>query len=165
MAYVRHDVDCNAVSPQPISVNRTDAYGNTYDDWCGDYKSHDVDCNPVSAPTFMCVDYKPVLWEARYVDNTLRPVSPYQHDSSVYDTVYPSDINPLIVDETDLFFELRQDGVSYKLTDEEFGMAIIPEDNTDFVELPDTLANLYSESLELFTLEHRNVPIEVEQYD
>ena len=165
MAYVRHDVDCNQVSPQPISVNRIDAYGNTYDDWCGDYESNDVDCNPVSAPTFLCVDYEPITWEARYVDNTIRPVSPYQHDSSVYDTVIPTIEEPLIVDETDLFFELRQDGVSYKLTTEEGGVTIIPEDNTNFFEVPDTLANLYSEAMELFTLEHRNVPIEVEQYD
>jgi len=165
MAYVRHDVDCNQVSPQPISVNRTDAYGNTYDDWCGDYQSHDVDCNPVSAPTFMCVDYEVVTWEARYVDNTIRPVSPYQHDGSVYDTITPRVDDPLIVDETDLFFELRQNGVSYKLTTEDGGVTIIPEDNTNFLEVPDTLANIYSEANELFILEHLNVPIEVEQYD
>jgi hypothetical protein len=175
MAYVRHDVDCNQVSPQPISVNRTDAYGNTYDDWCGDYESRDVDCNLVtfdSPPgytgpiaTFLCTDYLPHTWEARYVDNTLRPVSPYQHDSSVYDTVIPTGTDPLIVDETDLFFELRQGGVSYKLTTEEGGVTIIPEDNTNFLETPDTLANIYSEASEMFTLEHLNVPIEVEQYD
>lgn len=175
MAYVRHDIDCNQVSPQPISVNRIDAYGNTYDDWCGDYESNDVDCNPVDftrtdgytgpTATFLCSDYEPVLWEARYVDGTIRPVSPYQHDSSVYDTVIPSDTDPLIVDESDLFFELRQQGASFKLTTEEGGVTIIPEDNTNFLEVPDTLANIYSEANELFTIEHRNVPIEVEQYD
>ena len=59
----------------------------------------------------------------------------------------------------------RQNGVSYKLTTEEGGVTIIPEDNTNFLEVPDTLSNIYSEANELFTLEHRNVPIEVEQHD
>ena len=174
MAYVKRDVDGNPVSPQPISVNRTDVYGNTYDDWCGDYESNDVDCNPVNftrtdgytgpTATFLCSDYENVLWEARYVDNTIRPVYPYQHDSTIYDTVV-SYTTAFVVDEVDTFFELRQDGASYKLTTEEFGMSIIPEVNTNFIESPDTLANIYSESNELFTVEHRNVPIEVEQYD
>lgn len=165
MAYVRHDVNCNQSSKQPTSVNRVDAFGNTYDDWCGDYVAHDADNQPASAPSFMCVSYEPITWEARYVNNSIRPVFPYQHDSSVYDTSIPTNDSPILVDEADLFFELRMGGVSYRLTTEEGGVTINPEDNTNFMERPDILQNIYSESSELFTLEHRNVPIEVEHYD
>lgn len=163
MAYVRHDVNCNQAATQPTSVNRVDAFGNTYDDWCGDYQSHDVDCNPVSAPTFLCVDYELITWEARYVNNSIRPVFPYQDDSSVYDTAVPTTNDPILVDETDLFYEIRVDGVSYKLTTEEGGVTIIPEINTDFMEGPNIIQNIYTESSDLLLLEHRNVPIETEQ--
>lgn len=44
--YVRHDEDNNADAVQPTSVEATDDYGNTYDNYNGDYVAHLSDNSP-----------------------------------------------------------------------------------------------------------------------
>ena len=40
--YVRHGVDCTPASPQPNSSIETDLYGNSFENWCADYKGMDL---------------------------------------------------------------------------------------------------------------------------
>ena len=75
MAYVRRDKDCNLVT-QPNHVNRTDVYGNTYEDWCADYDKRNVD--NVSLGIGCAPILYTVVWEHRDVDNNVRLLSPYQ---------------------------------------------------------------------------------------
>ena len=114
MTYKRHDKDCNVAAVQPISEKRIDAYGNSYEDFCGDYVSRDVENQIITTSTFSCVGYKSHTWIPRYVDNTVRPLSSY----------VPS---PLVIDETDIFIDIRFNGGIFKLVDEKFGRTIIPD--------------------------------------
>jgi len=50
MAYIRCDVDCNPVAPQPGNINVTDTFGNINDFFHVDYVRCDVDCNPNPIP-------------------------------------------------------------------------------------------------------------------
>ena len=77
MAYIRHDIDNNVVSPQPSSVT-VDQFSGTegwttvsYSDWNGDYVPRDVS-NTVRIPG---------TYQARTADNTPRTPAAYQrHD-------------------------------------------------------------------------------------
>lgn len=149
MAYTRHlaeqqpDGTGTPAPTQPTSVNRVDVYGNSYEDWCGDYISHDVDCNPVvftSPPgytgpiaTFLCTLYEPSLWGHKDVDNNTRPLSQYEHNVTVFDPYIPTPDNPLPVDETDITFEILHSGSIFSLRMEESNTVIIPGVNTDVV--------------------------------
>jgi len=46
-SYKRHEIDCTESPVQPQYNTVTDSYGNTYENWNGDYVRHDKDNNPV----------------------------------------------------------------------------------------------------------------------
>lgn len=77
MAYIRHDINNDVVSPQPTSVTVNQFSGTegwstvTYQDWNGDYVPRNVS-NIVRTPG---------TYQARYADNTARTPDDYQrHD-------------------------------------------------------------------------------------
>lgn len=79
MAYIRHDINNNVVSPQPTSVTVNQFSGTegwstvTYQDWNGDYVARNYD-NTVRTPG---------VFQARNYDNTVRTPAAYQrHDVS-----------------------------------------------------------------------------------
>jgi hypothetical protein len=89
MSYIRHDKDCNLVSPQPGSTSVT-VFDNcegwtpiTYEDWNDDYVARSSD-NTVRTPG---------TYQARNSDNTVRIPAAYQrHDINNV----PVDICPTI---------------------------------------------------------------------
>ena len=139
MAYVRHGLDCKEVSPQPQKRSRVDAFGNSYDDWCRDYVRRDVDNQLMAVSTFDCSDYLTHTWIPRYVDNTVRPVKAYDPDHGTFDIQLPPSPDPIVIDEEDIFLDMRINGVTFKLVDEVLGRTIIPAPYTD-ITLP-TLQN------------------------
>lgn len=44
--YERYDESNVVEDPQPTSATQTDAYGNQFKNWDGDYVAHDTDNNP-----------------------------------------------------------------------------------------------------------------------
>ena len=50
MAYIRCDVNCDPVSPQPKNINVVDTFGNPNDFFHVGYERCDVDCNPNPIP-------------------------------------------------------------------------------------------------------------------
>ena len=150
MPYERHDKDCNKKSPQPTKQSATDAYENTFDNWCADYIKHDVDNNYIKGPGCVALNqdagkiptipYYPLIpkWQARYSDNTEREPESYNHNVTVFDTYIPTVVTPLLVDESDVFIEIMVDGASYQLVSEE-GYSLSYEPNTDIV-----LTNTYT---------------------
>lgn len=102
MSYQRSNlIGGGPAAVQPASVSRTDIFGNTYLNFCADYKPHDVDCNYVITTTFECVDYELVEWEHRDVDNVPRTLSPY-----VKSPLFPS---PFVSIDDVLVLALEQD--------------------------------------------------------
>ena len=75
--YIRKGVNCETV-PQPAHETATDAYGNTFENWCTDAQICDVDNNVVLAG---CRPQDPdgliPLWEHRDVDNVQRTLFAY----------------------------------------------------------------------------------------
>ena len=79
MAYIRHDINNDVVSPQPSSVTVNQFSGTegwstvTYQDWNTDYVARNVDNT----------ERTPGTYQARNVDNTPRTPSAYQrHDTN-----------------------------------------------------------------------------------
>ena len=77
MAYVRRGVNCELV-PQPAHTSVTDAYGNTFENWCVDYQGCDVEntvvktgCDPQDPDGLI------LKWIPRLVDNSVRNVDSY----------------------------------------------------------------------------------------
>jgi len=70
--YIRHDKDCSAATPQPNHVLVTDAFGNSFENWCVDFIGHDVN-NAENGKTG-CLPQDPdgllALWQPHNSDNT-----------------------------------------------------------------------------------------------
>ncbi len=150
MPYTRYGVVAGSTVPQPTKQSATDAYGNTFDNWCGDYKGHDVNNTLVKSgclasnqdagkiPTTPYIAIIP-LWKHYNYDSTAsRPLEQYQHNVTVFDTYIPTVATPFLVDESDVFIEIMVDGASYQLVSEE-GHSLRYEPNTDIV-----LTNTYT---------------------
>ena len=124
----------------PTNVNRVDVFGNTFDDWCGDYQPKNVDNETPTwnHSSFLCESYKPVEWLHLDKDGNPRTIKPYERNVSVFDTVYPSPASPLVVDELDLYFEIIHNNQSFVLVNEggyndsRFNRVLIPELNTNY---------------------------------
>ena len=151
MPYERHDKDCIKKSPQPTKQSATDAYKNTFDNWCGDYIKHDVDNNYIKGPGCVApnqdagkiptIPYDKIipLWQHYNYESTApRLLEKYQHNVTVFDTYIPTVVTPFLVDESDVFIEIMVDGASYQLVSEE-GYSLSYEPNTDIV-----LTNTYT---------------------
>ena len=86
--YIRKGVNCETV-PQPAHTTATDAYGNTFENWCVDYRGCDI--TPGNIVKTGCAPQDPdgliSLWEHRDVDNVVRTVSPYV-DSPLIPTTF-----------------------------------------------------------------------------
>ena len=86
--YIRKGVNCETV-PQPAHETATDAYGNTFENWCVDYRGCDI--TPGNIVKTGCAPQDPdgliPLWEHRDVDNVVRTVSPYV-DSPLIPTTF-----------------------------------------------------------------------------
>jgi len=86
--YIRKGVNCETV-PQPAHTTATDAYGNTFENWCVDYRGCDI--TPGNIVKTGCAPQDPdgliPLWEHRDVDNVVRTVSPYV-DSPLIPTTF-----------------------------------------------------------------------------
>ena len=86
--YIRKGVNCETV-PQPGHSTATDAYGNTFENWCVDYRGCDI--TPGNIVKTGCAPQDPdgliPLWEHRDVDNVVRTVSPYV-DSPLIPTTF-----------------------------------------------------------------------------
>lgn len=96
--YIRTDKDCN---PNPASHTKvTDAYGNTFENWCVAFVGTDKDCAPNGKTG--CAPQDPdgliPLWEHRDVENNVRPLSPYI-DSPLYPTIFINDTIDDIIDD------------------------------------------------------------------
>ena len=79
MAYIRHDENCNPVSPQPGKTSVTQFGGNegwssvTYENFNADYQARNADNTPRTPGTY----------QARNADNTTRTPGTYQrHDEN-----------------------------------------------------------------------------------
>jgi hypothetical protein len=89
--YIRKGVNCETV-PQPAHSTATDAYGNTFENWCTDYRGCDVDNSVVKTG---CDPQDPdgliPLWEHRDVDNVQRTLFAYV-DSPLIPTALLQDV-------------------------------------------------------------------------
>lgn len=115
--YVRCDADCNPAAVQPNSVLVQDAYGNSFRNWCADYKGCDI--TPGNVVKTGCDPQDPdgliPLWTARYVDNTPRIVSPYQRNPITSVTyIAPSDVM-ILVAEQDRDLQFYNEGHTFQL--------------------------------------------------
>ena len=150
MPYERHDKDCIKKSPQPTKQSAADAYGNTFDNWCGDYIKHDVNNVQLKSgclapnqdagkiPTDPYFKIIPLWQHYNYESTAPRPLEQYQHNVTVFDTYIPTVVTPFLVDESDVFIEIMVDGASYQLVSED-GYSLSYEPNTDIV-----LTNTYT---------------------
>lgn len=86
--YIRKGVNCETV-PQPAHTTATDAYGNTFENWCVDYQGCDI--TPGNVVKTGCDPQDPdgliPLWEHRDVDNVQRTLFAYV-DSPLYPTTF-----------------------------------------------------------------------------
>ena len=129
--YIRKGVNCETV-PQPAHTTATDAYGNTFENWCADYKGCDI--TPGNIVKTGCAPQDPdgliALWEHRDVDNAVRTVSPYV-DSPLIPTQYISD------------WITREPGVSLVLgLDQDRDLILFRESGQQYLELEnDTLVS------------------------
>ena len=129
--YIRKGVNCETV-PQPAHTTATDAYGNTFENWCADYKGCDI--TPGNIVKTGCAPQDPdgliALWEHRDVDNVVRTVSPYV-DSPLIPTQYLSD------------WITREPGVSLVLgLDQDRDLILFRESGQQYLELEnDTLVS------------------------
>lgn len=86
MAYVRHTLECTPIecqkaSPQPKHTTEKDAYGNTFENWCGDYIRRDV-YNAVVSNGCLPQDPEDLIKEYvdkghNDIDNNQRTLKPY----------------------------------------------------------------------------------------
>ena len=138
MGYVRSNLisGTGAKSPQPGKVDRTDIFGNTFENWCADYVPRDVDGNVASVTTFACVDYDPLkamAWEHwNYDHSAQRPLFKFEQDVTLFDEFIPTADNPLLADEDDLTIEISDGQFTYSLYSES-NIPIRFEENTDIV--------------------------------
>jgi len=161
MPYVRCDVNCNKLPfggrEAPTNVNRVDVYGNTYDDWCGDFEAKDVNNQTPTwnHSTFLCEDYEVVEWLHLDKDGNPRTLKPYEKNVSVFDTIYPSPSDPIVVDELDLYFEIIHNNESFVLVNEggyndsRYNRVFIPELNTDYKIIPTKIVHTESNDLSI----------------
>lgn len=86
--YIRKGVNCETV-PQPAHTTATDAYGNTFENWCVDYQGCDI--TPGNVVKTGCDPQDPdgliPLWEHRDIDNVQRTLFAYV-DSPLYPTTF-----------------------------------------------------------------------------
>ena len=86
--YIRKGVNCETV-PQPAHTTATDAYGNTFENWCVDYRGCDI--TPGNVIKTGCAPQDPdgliPLWEHRDVDNNVRTLYAYV-DSPLIPTTF-----------------------------------------------------------------------------
>ena len=118
--YIRKGVNCETV-PQPAHSTATDAYGNTFENWCTDAQLCDVDNNVVLAG---CRPQDPdgliPLWEHRDVDNVQRTLfayvdSPLIPTSLLQDVILNNPDDPLVLgldQDRDLIL-FRENGQQY----------------------------------------------------
>lgn len=115
MAYVRRGVNCELV-PQPAHTTATDVYGNTFENWCVDYKGCDVENTVIKTG---CYPQDPdgliALWTARYVNNTPRIVSPYQKNVITSATYITPDNVMILVAEQDRDIQFYNEGNTFQL--------------------------------------------------
>ena len=90
--YRRRGVNCEVV-PQPAHETATDAWGNTFENWCTDAKLCDI--TPGNIVLAGCRPQDPdgliPLWQHRDVDNNVRPLNPYV-DSPLIPTGFLEDV-------------------------------------------------------------------------
>ena len=137
MGYTRYGIVAGSTVDQPAKVTRTDVYGNTYENFCGDYEPHNVENTIPPTTTFKCVDYDYISsdgeeWIARYVDNSVRIPEKYIHTITISDEFIPTVDNPLLADEDDLTIEISDGQFTYSLYSES-NIPIRFEENTDIV--------------------------------
>jgi len=134
MGYVRSNLisGTGAKSPQPGKVDRTDIFGNTFENWCADYVPRDVDGNVAPVTTFKCVDYEEVKWTHKDFYGAVRPLSPFNDVITISDEFIPTVDNPLLADEDDLTIEISDGQFTYSLYSES-NIPIRFEENTDIV--------------------------------
>lgn len=90
--YRRRGVNCEVV-PQPAHETATDAWGNTFENWCTDAKLCDI--TPGNIVLAGCRPQDPdgliPLWQHRDVDNNVRTLYPYV-DSPLVPTGFLEDV-------------------------------------------------------------------------
>ena len=90
--YRRRGVNCEVV-PQPAHETATDAWGNTFENWCTDAKLCDI--TPGNIVLAGCRPQDPdgliPLWQHRDVDNNVRTLYPYV-DSPLVPTGFREDV-------------------------------------------------------------------------
>ena len=130
MAYIRCDVDCNPVAPQPNNINVTDTFGNTNDFFHVDYVRCDVDCNPNPIPfdpnnpqntihTNPDVLFFDTDWTRMLVDNTAGTKSQYVD-------------SPL---GTGLVTVITPPTIAYLSSESDSDLVIVDEANDDILEI------------------------------
>ena len=65
--YRRCDIDCNPTTPQPQSVLVQDVYGNSFRNWCVDYKGCDI--TPGNIVNTVCSPQDPYTWQPTTYDD------------------------------------------------------------------------------------------------
>ena len=75
--YVRCDTDCNPAATQPASVLVQDVYGNSFRNWCVDYKGCDI--TPGNIVNTVCSPQDAYTWQPTTYDDVgvSRTPSPY----------------------------------------------------------------------------------------
>ena len=124
--YIRKGVNCETV-PQPAHETATDAYGNTFENWCTDAKLCDI--TPGNIVLAGCRPQDPdgliPLWEHRDVDNNVRTLKAYV-DSPLIPTTYISD------------WITKEPGVSLVLgLDQDRDLILFRESGQQYLELED----------------------------
>ena len=124
--YIRKGVNCETV-PQPAHETATDAYGNTFENWCTDAKLCDI--TPGNIVLAGCRPQDPdgliPLWEHRDVENNVRALKQYV-DSPLIPVNF---LNDLIT---------REEGVSLVLgLDQDRDLILFRESGQQYLELED----------------------------
>ena len=102
--YRRCDKDCNPATPQPNSVLVTDVYGNSFRNWCVDYRGCNI--TPGNIVKTGCApqdpDGKIPLWQPTTYDDVgvPRTPSPY-NDPPLFPTVFTDDVIDDVIREAD----------------------------------------------------------------
>ena len=115
--YRRCDVDCNPSSPQPASVLVQDVYGNSFRNWCVDYKGCDI--TPGNIVNTACSPQDAYTWQPTTYDDVgvARTPSPF-NDPPLIPTQFVEDV---ILDAdgnvAQLFLGLSQDRDLVVVTD------------------------------------------------
>ena len=165
MAYVRRGVNCELVD-QPAHTSVTDAFGNTFENWCVDYQGCDVDnvvkktgCDPQDPDNLIS------QWIPRDVDNNIRLVSAYVRSELWPDGLITRKTYGLISGEDDLdkLILCLEGDRDIQIYDENNWYQLELEPNTQIEGSSPIFNRLYTEDGNKYFVSENNLDFDIEE--